>query len=64
MIDLASTGIRKSDRLANKPKQKYGLFDKFALEVIGACEVYKNPHIFPTRKTNTSRKLIDTLMEP
>ena len=49
MIDLASTGLRRSSRLANKPKQKYGLFDKFSLAVIGACKVANNPHIFLTR---------------
>ena len=26
MIDLASTSLRRSIRLANKPKQKYGFF--------------------------------------
>ena len=35
--------------MANKPKQKYGLFAKFSLAVIGACEVAKNPQIFLTR---------------
>ena len=49
MIDLESTGLRRSSRLDKKLKQKYGLFDKFLLTVIGACEVYKNPHIFLTR---------------
>ena len=38
MLDLASTGIRRSARLANKP-EKYALFDKFSLAVIGACTV-------------------------
>ena len=28
MIDLTSTGLRISARLANKPKQKYGLITK------------------------------------
>ena len=49
MTDLASTGLRISDRLANKNKQKYGLFDKLSLSVIGSFEVAKNPHIFLTR---------------
>ena len=49
IIDLESTGLRISDRFANKPKQKYGLFDKLSLVVIGAREVAKNPHIFLTR---------------
>ena len=35
IIDLESTGISRSFRLANKPKQKYGLFDQISLEVIG-----------------------------
>ena len=66
IIDLVSTGLRKSVRFANKPKQRYGLFGKFSLVVIGSCEVDKNLHIFLTRETETnkSRKLIDTLMEP
>ena len=46
MIDLAPTGLRISARLANKIKQKYGLFAKFALAAIGSCEVAKNSHIF------------------
>ena len=48
MIDLASTDIRISSRLDNKPKQKYGLFEKLYLVVIGAYEEAKNPHIFLT----------------
>ena len=36
-------------RLADKSKQKYGLFAKFSLAVIGACGVSKTPHIFLTR---------------
>ena len=32
--------------MANTPKQKYYLFVKFSLSVIGACEVAKKPHIF------------------
>ena len=43
------TGLRIYVRLANKPKQKYGLFHTFSLAVIGAYEVAKNPHIFLTR---------------
>ena len=35
MIDMASTGLRISSRLANKPRKKYGLFAKFSLAVIG-----------------------------
>ena len=48
MIDLSSTGLSRSARLANKNKQKYDLFDKFLFTVIGACDVAKNPHIFLT----------------
>ena len=49
MINLAHTGIRRSARLSNKPKHKYGLFYKFSISVTGACEVAKNPYIFLTR---------------
>ena len=49
MIDLASTNLKRSDRLANKPKQKYNLFHRFLLSVIVACEVAKKSHIFITR---------------
>ena len=49
MFDLASTSLSISDRLDNKPKQRYGLFAKFSLAVIGACEVDNNPYIFLTR---------------
>ena len=49
MINLASTCIRISARLANKSRQKYGLFDKFSLAVVGSCEVAKNPQIFLIR---------------
>ena len=46
MINMASTFLRISARLANKPKQKYALFDKLSLAVFGACEVDKKLHIF------------------
>ena len=49
MIYQAPTGLRRSARLSNKTKQKYGLFSKFLLAVIVACEMAKNPHIFLTR---------------
>ena len=49
MTDLTSTGLRIYARLANNPRQKYGLFDKFSLAVIGASEAAKNLHIFLTR---------------
>ena len=48
MIDLAPTGLRISARLANKIKQKYGLFAKLSLSVVGACEEANNTHIFLT----------------
>ena len=48
MINLASTGIMRSSKLDNKPKQNDVLFAKFSLAVIGACGVAKNPHIFLT----------------
>ena len=49
MIDLASTSLRRSARFSNKLGNKYGLFDILSLELIGTCEVDKNPHIFLTR---------------
>ena len=45
---LSSTFFRIYVRLDDRPRQKYGLFDKFSLVVIGACEAAKNPHIFLT----------------
>ena len=48
IINLASTGLSRFARLANKPRQKYGLFAKNSFAVIGACEVDKKPHIFVT----------------
>ena len=48
-IDIASTGCSISAKLDNKPRQKYGLFDKLSLLVIGVCELANNPHIFITR---------------
>ena len=48
MTDLESTGIMIYSRLANKNRQKYSLFDKLSLVVIGACEAANNPHIFLT----------------
>ena len=50
MTDMASTSIMIYASLANKTRQKYGLFDKLSLSVIGACEAAKNPHIFLTRE--------------
>ena len=49
---MASTGLRISVGLANKPRQKYGVFAKLPLAVIGACEVDKNPQIFLTRSNH------------
>ena len=49
IIYLTSYGLRRSSRLANKPKSKYGLFAKVSLEVFEACEVAKEPHVFLTR---------------
>ena len=43
IIELSSTGLMRYARLANKTKQKYGLFDK------GAYKVANNPYIFLTR---------------
>ena len=49
IIYLVSTGLRRSSRFDNKPKQEYFLFAKLSLSVIRACEVDKNPHVFLTR---------------
>ena len=49
MTDLASTGIRIYARLANKLRQNYGVFYKFSITFIGACEAANNPHKFITR---------------
>ena len=49
MINLASTDISRSARLSNKTKQKYDLFVKLSIAVIGECEVAKNSHIILTR---------------
>ena len=48
IINLESTGSKRSETFANKPRQRYGLFAKLSLSVIGACEVANNPHIFIT----------------
>ena len=44
--DLESADLRIYAMLDNKPRQQYGLFDKFSLAVIGACEADNNHHIF------------------
>ena len=46
MINISSTSLRISARLDNKPKQKYGLFSKLSLQVIGSYEVADNHHVF------------------
>ena len=43
--------------MANKPRQKYGLFFKLSLEVIEECEVGKNPHIFLNRANQQIQKI-------
>ena len=48
MINMVSTGIRISDRLGLNI-YIYGLFDKFALAVVGSCEVAKKPQTFLNR---------------
>ena len=57
MVYLESADIRRSARLANKYKQKYGLFSKFSLALIGACDLAKNPHIFLTRSNQCTQKI-------
>ena len=57
MINLALTSLSISARLDYKPKQKYGLFTKFSLSVIGACEVDNNPHIFLTKSNQNIQEI-------
>ena len=64
MLGMEPTGLRRSARLANKPKQKYGLFAKLSLELIVSCEVDNNPTYFQLDQTKITRKLIYTLMGP
>ena len=52
IIDMISTGIKRSSRLANKPKQKCVLFAKFSLAVIGSCGLAKNHQIQHIQETN------------
>ena len=56
-INMTSTGLRRSARLANKPRQKYVLFTKFILTVMGACDMDNNPHVFLTRENKQSKKI-------
>ena len=49
MIDLATTGIRRSAKFDLKPRQKYGLLGKLSLAVIGLCEVANIPQVFLNR---------------
>ena len=62
MIDLSSTGLRRPTRLANKSRQKYGLFDKLSIAVIVSFEEANNPCIFITRAINMYRKVIENLI--
>ena len=48
MNDLVSNVLRRYAGLDNKPNQKYGLFDRFSLAVVGESELAKNFHIFLT----------------
>ena len=48
ITNLESTGIRRYARLANKTQNKYALIGELSLEVIGECDVAKNPQIFLT----------------
>ena len=41
----------------NKPKQKYGLFSKLSLSVIGACGVVNNPHIFIATENQHNKEI-------
>ena len=45
MINLASTGLSRSTRLANKPKQEYGLFSKLSFSLIGNRENHHTQEI-------------------
>ena len=54
---MSSIGLRRYERLANKLRQKYGLFDKLSLAVIGSCELANNPHIFLTRENQDIKEI-------
>ena len=54
---MASTGPKISTRLANKPKQEYGLFAQLLLAVVRACYVDKNLHIFLTRSNQRIQEI-------
>ena len=49
MVNMASTDLLNSARLDNKLKPKYSIFAKLSLELVGACEVDLNKHLFLTR---------------
>ena len=54
---MASTDTRRSARLANKQKQRNGLFDKLSLIVVGECELAKKTHILLTRSNQHIQKI-------
>ena len=64
IVDPVTTVLSRSSRLDDKPKQNHGLFAKFSLSVVIACEVAMNPTCFKLEQTNISSELIDTLVEP
>ena len=49
MVNIVSTGLRRSYGLNHKPQNKYGLFAKLSILAVGACEVARNPQISLTR---------------
>ena len=56
MLDMESTGLRRSARLANKPPPKV-LSDKLSLALVVSCDVTNNPHIFITRENQQTQEI-------
>ena len=57
MIDLSSTGLRRSARLDN------GLFSKLSLAVVEACEEAKKTQLFITRSNQHIQEIISNFDE-
>ena len=57
MIDMASTGLKISERFSNKPIKKMVYFQNFSSALIGAYEVDNNPHIFLIRVNQHIQKI-------
>ena len=50
MINLVSTGLKRSGILDIKPQKKYSLFAKYSFTVVAAREVANKTHTFLTRE--------------